>query len=269
MAGLDITRNLGESEPDFRRRYCREKMRIYRARKPKGPRKVRGKGKGPLVNSLLTHEQWVGLQQREGESEVDWKRRAGRERMKIWRKRDPEKARAASREWHNSHLASEKARNARYRAENAEKIKAQQRAYCAANKKRRNAAFRAWLLANPERRKESAARWREANRALCASYSAAWRKAAREQTPPWADFDKILAVYEEARRLTLETGEPHHVDHWAPLRGKTVSGLHVHTNLRVIPGAENVRKHNRFDLDSEPPNWPQTMTTGVQKPPGL
>lgn len=49
-----------------------------------------------------------------------------------------------------------------------------------------------------------------------------------------------------ARQMTLATGIPHEVDHVVPLLGKTVSGLHVENNLRVIPMLENRRKSNIF-----------------------
>lgn len=67
----------------------------------------------------------------------------------------------------------------------------------------------------------------------------------REAMPPWADVQAIQAVYEEARRVTAETGIPHEVDHIEPLLGKNASGLHVHYNLRVITRTENRRKGNR------------------------
>src|SRR5256885_974184 len=54
-------------------------------------------------------------------------------------------------------------------------------------------------------------------------------------TPSWADAAEIRAKYAEAARLTTESGIRHEVDHYFPLKGRRVSGLHVHFNLRVIP----------------------------------
>lgn len=50
--------------------------------------------------------------------------------------------------------------------------------------------------------------------------------------------------YEEARRLTIETGVSHVVDHYWPIKGANSCGLHVPWNLRVITEAENALKRN-------------------------
>jgi hypothetical protein len=76
-------------------------------------------------------------------------------------------------------------------------------------------------------------------------------------TPPWADPRAIAKFYEEADRLTRETGIPHHVDHIVPLQGpvaaygpfrglRLVFGFHCEANLRVIEGSENMSKGNRY-----------------------
>ena len=66
------------------------------------------------------------------------------------------------------------------------------------------------------------------------------------QTPPWADMKEIRKVYVDCAKLTLATGNEHHVDHVVPIKGRNVSGLHVPWNLQVLPGAENRKKSNKL-----------------------
>ncbi|WP_164885115.1 hypothetical protein [Rubrivivax rivuli] len=80
--------------------------------------------------------------------------------------------------------------------------------------------------------------------------SARARSARLQRTPPWADLDAIRAFYEAAWDASRRTGTPHHVDHVIPLQGKNVSGLHVHTNLQVLPAFDNLSKGNRYEVAS-------------------
>lgn len=76
-----------------------------------------------------------------------------------------------------------------------------------------------------------------------------YEKKLAQATPSWLskeDWDAMNAIYEEARRLTRETGINHQVDHIIPLNGKTVSGLHVPANLQILTQAENVAKSNMY-----------------------
>jgi hypothetical protein len=70
--------------------------------------------------------------------------------------------------------------------------------------------------------------------------------------PHWltdGDWQEIKAIYLQAVHLTQATGSRYVVDHIYPLRGATVSGLHVPSNLRVVSEKENQKKYNKV-LDS-------------------
>ena len=70
-----------------------------------------------------------------------------------------------------------------------------------------------------------------------------------QRTPAWLTIDDLWMLeqaYDLAAMRTKLFGFSWHVDHVLPLQGKYVSGLHVPTNVRVIPGVENVRKANRY-----------------------
>jgi hypothetical protein len=69
----------------------------------------------------------------------------------------------------------------------------------------------------------------------------------REAMPAWADRDEIAKVYGLAKEATIQTGEPHEVDHIVPLLGVGVCGLHVSWNLRVTTRSVNRRKSNNMN----------------------
>lgn len=72
------------------------------------------------------------------------------------------------------------------------------------------------------------------------------RAAQLRAMPDWADVVAIAKVYRLAREMTLATGIKHVVDHVIPLQGRTVCGLHVESNLRVISEKENAHKWAKF-----------------------
>lgn len=77
-------------------------------------------------------------------------------------------------------------------------------------------------------------------------------------TPDWltdAQRDDIKAIYDEAVRLTANTGIPHHVDHIVPPRHPDVCGLHVPWNLQILTADDNQRKSNSFDGTMDNEGW--------------
>jgi hypothetical protein len=132
------------------------------------------------------------------------------------------------------------------------------------NKELAKERAKAWALANPEKSSKSKQKWREENRDKHNAINRAWdannkpvkaalegkrRSAQLQRTPAWdPDAHLIVAKYQLAAMLSQASGVPHHVDHIIPLQGKNVSGLHVFSNLRVIPGEENVKKSNSYQV---------------------
>jgi hypothetical protein len=68
----------------------------------------------------------------------------------------------------------------------------------------------------------------------------------KRATPPWADRKAIAELYRRCRQISLETGVPHHVDHDIPLMGANISGLHVESNLKIVPARVNQQKGKDF-----------------------
>lgn len=120
-----------------------------------------------------------------------------------------------------------------YAKQNVEKIKNYQSAYRAENKNKHQKYLKDWRKKNPESKALDSAK-RKAQFLL--------------RTPDWltdSDLDRIRNKYKEARWMTQRSGVKHEVDHFYPLQGKLVSGLHVPENLRVIPAHVNNKKNAR------------------------
>lgn len=188
----------------------------------------------------LEREQARRLAYRDRERELDAQRRAA----------NPEPARERVRRYKDRHPDRVKANNAAQYAKNPDASRERTKQWRLANPEKHLAAVKAWKEANPEKvqktRKQSVRKWRDKYPERAAHYVRQYQMNKRKAMPAWADRKAILAFYEEARRLTQETGIMHHVDHIFPISHPLLCGLHVETNLQVLPALENARKSNRL-----------------------
>lgn len=74
-------------------------------------------------------------------------------------------------------------------------------------------------------------------------------------TPAWADNSAIRDIYAQAKAMQEQFGVKVHVDHIVPLVSEFVCGLHVQSNLQVLPYLENHAKSNRY--------WPDMPEQGA------
>lgn len=105
---------------------------------------------------------------------------------------------------------------------------------------------RAWRARNTEQRKQ----YRKDRLALYAASAAKRRAAELDRTPIWADESQTKAVYEKSAQMSREFGVEMQVDHIIPLQGDLVSGLHIHSNLQILPALVNQKKNNHFEVSA-------------------
>jgi len=147
-----------------------------------------------------------------------------------------------------------------WKKRNPAKVLASQRSRAIVNREKNRAARKAWEQKNPNALVECLKRYRDRNRAKIRARLTVSKQGREKRRVRWANQAAILEIYRQAEFMTRTTGRLHVVDHIIPLQGRTVSGLHVETNLRVIAHKENARKHNSW----ESPGW---QRPGEEAPP--
>jgi hypothetical protein len=94
-------------------------------------------------------------------------------------------------------------------------------------------------IANQKTQSERWKRWYLKNKEKQNAKSAMERAIRLQRCPSWSDLKAIEQFYDNRP-------DGHHVDHIIPLRGKTVSGLHVLENLQYLPSTVNLSKSNKY-----------------------
>lgn len=130
-------------------------------------------------------------------------------------------------------------------------------------KDRERATSAEWVKKNPEKakarwsrnhesrkekRNEYSRQWQKKNRHLVRAFASKRRAIKAKATPLW-DLELTELAVKEASHLAemrfRSFGFEWHVDHMIPLNSTQVCGLHVWSNIQVIPASVNVSKGNR------------------------
>lgn len=148
---------------------------------------------------------------------ASWCKECHRQRNSEWARENRERLTYKAADWRSGNLEKAREVNRNFKQRNAMTLR------------KLNSD---WSKANPDKRAAATAK----------------RKAAKLQAmPPWADMAAIRAIYAQAKQQQAATGIRMHVDHIVPLQHPLVCGLHCEANLRVIPGAVNEAKRNRWE----------------------
>lgn len=141
---------------------------------------------------------------------------------------------ASWRKWHKTNKDTHNVRVKRWQAANKDKVKAD---------------AKAWVVANPEKVKAKALRHIKKHPDAYTARSVASVAKRAKRVPQWLTSEDrwlMREAYSLAKLRTELFGFKWEVDHIIPLRGAIVSGLHVPTNLQVLPKAENRSKRNHY-----------------------
>ena len=152
----------------------------------------------------------------------------------AWRTENPEKHSQSMRKWLENNRKLHDTRVRRWQAANKDKVKSDQKA---------------WGKANPDKVAAKRRRWAVKNPATYTALAVASVARRAKRVPKWLTSDDrwmMREAYKLAKLRTEMFGFVWEVDHILPLRGENVSGLHVPTNLQVIPKADNRAKQNHY-----------------------
>ena len=148
------------------------------------------------------------------------------ERHKLYYENNKEKLTEYHREYRETNKEKLSEDNKTYYSNNTEKILEQRKQYREVNKEALSIKSKYYY---------------QNNKYIFKAKNAKRRATKLQATPKWADQEKIKEVYKNCP-------EGSHVDHWAPLQGELVCGLHCEFNLQYLTAAENLAKSNKFEI---------------------
>lgn len=167
--------------------------------------------------------------------------------QKAYSDANPEVMKRKRRSDYEKHRDVRVAKVAEYRALNQEKIRESRRLSYERNREKIIASVAEYTRANKEALRAAGKRYYEANKAKFLTRNAVRRAAQRIAFPAWDRELTEFCLQEAADLCALRkeaTGMPWHIDHQVPLQGKSACGLHVWSNLAVVPAQFNLAKRN-------------------------
>lgn len=168
------------------------------------------------------------------------------ERRKLGRLVNPEKAKAADREWKKNNPDKVRLQKTTYRANNPDKVKVARKQSYEKNRNRELELGRTYKKLNADRVASTSIDWHRANPYAGRANASRRRAVIKCAIPSWADPKAIREFYKSADALNMLTGEWHEVDHIVPLQSKLVCGLHCEANLQILTKDENRSKKNVY-----------------------
>lgn len=140
--------------------------------------------------------------------------------------------------------AAIKSKKAEYYKQNKEKVLKTNTEWRKNNTKRMAELRKNRYEKNKEHQAKQSKEWYKNNPGYVRAKQAKRRAAKKTAVPSWSDKKQIKKIYKKAYELTVLTKVKHHVDHIFPLRSNYMCGLHIETNLQIIPAKENIKKSN-------------------------
>ncbi len=137
----------------------------------------------------------------------------------------------------------------KYKKENSEKISSGLKAWRNKNKEYVVSYRIKYREINTLKLREAKKNYRLNNKEKINALNAKRRASKIKRIPSWfteSDKLQIEALYSSSIRISKCLEVQHHIDHIIPLNGKLVSGLHIPSNLQIIPEFYNLSKHNSF-----------------------
>jgi len=179
-----------------------------------------------------------------------------RQRSRDWSAANPERKAATDKAYRLANLERLRQTGRVYRQRNAERIAEGKKRWKEQNLEKVQQRRHDVYWSEPERYREAAGEFKRANRARYNLLHAQRKARKRNASPLWLteEHRRVMQfTYDLAAACSAKLGQPYHVDHFVPLNGKGVCGLHVPWNLRAIPAIDNMRKNN--ELPDELQGW--------------